>query len=366
MATEPKPAKARKQKRDVRPISGREHLIGIGLLCLTMLICTWVLIRGLAPKGVLWGNYDPALFGDQTAAAPAQTAAAEPASEPSAEAGTAAAEPTPAAAPTAEQKPVLPIACDGWTASEPEVFTAENMWEKIDGRAEAYVAYECVGLECASYTQGDKGLDLYVFQHSDAKQAFAMFRAEKSGDDPEVKIGQEGYLSGTSLYFRQGPYYAQIIAVSGTETAEDAEALGRAVAAKLPDDAADIPALVWFPKDGRDDGSLGYVKDNALGQEWLDDVYTIDYKSGDSTLQAFLTQRKSQAEAESLLGKYRSYLESMGKVEASQVGGGQQLIGDMSGMYDLVFAKGDYFGGVTYTDDRAGAEALAKRILEQL
>jgi hypothetical protein len=48
------------------------------------------------------------------------------------------------------------------------------------------------------------------------------------------------------------------------------------------------------------------------------------------------------------------------------VAGGKQSIGDLSGMFDLVFAKGDYFGGVTYTDDRAGAEALAKRILEQL
>ncbi len=361
MATESKPAKAKRQPREVRPITGREHLIGIGLICLTLLICTWVLIRGLAPKGVLWGNYDAGLFSDQGAAAPVATPAPAEAAEVVEPA------PEPAATPAGHAPAVvLPIPCEGWTAGEPEKFAAADMWQKINGRADAYLANECVQLECASYTQGELGLDLYVFQHSDAKQAFAMYRAEKSDDAPAVEIGQEGYLSGTSLYFRQGAFYVQILGVSGKETADHVKALGQAVVAQLPAGDVDIPALAWFPKEGRDDGSLGYVKDSALGQEWLTDVYTIDYQAGEATLTSFLTKRGSPAEATDLLGKYRTYLQGMGTVSESQVAGGTQVIGDLSGMFDLVFAKGEYFGGVTYTADRAGAEALAKRILEHL
>lgn len=359
MATERQPVKARKQPHDVRPVTGREHLIGAGLICLTLLICTWVLIRGLAPQGVLWGNYDPALFSDQSAAAPAASPApAEPAAEPA---------PSAAPVPTADGPAVvLPIECPGWTAAAPQKWPAADMWEKINGRADAYLANECVQLEFADYTKGELGLDLYVFQHSDAKQAFAMFRGEKSDEVEPAEIGQEGYFSGTSLFFRQGAFYIQILGVSGQETKDDVLTLAKAVVAKLPADAVDIPALAWFPKDGRQDGSLGYVKDSALGQEWLNDVYTIEYGEGDAKLTAFLTKRGSPAEATDLLGKYRGYLESMGQVSEGEVAGGTQLIGDLSGMYDLVFAKGDYFGGVTYTADRAGAEALAKRILEQL
>jgi len=365
MATDKKPAKARKQPREVRPITGREHLVGAGLICLTLLICTWVLIRGLAPKGVLWGNYDPALFSDQSGGSAPAPAPAEPAATQPDESYETAAEP--AGEPAAGTPPVvLPIAFDGWTAGEPQKWPATEMWEKINGRADAYLANECVQLEFADYTKGELGLDLYVFQHSDAKQAFAMYRAEKSDDAPAAEIGQEGYLAGTSLYFRQGAFYVQILGVSGKETADDAMALGRAVTAKLPAAEVDLPALAWFPTEGRKDGSLGYVKDSALGQEWLNDVYTVDYQAGDATLTSFLTKRGSAAEATKLLGKYREYLAGMGQVEESQVSGGALLIGDLSGMYDLVFAKGEYFGGVTYTDDRAGASALAKRILERL
>ncbi len=373
---EEKPERAprgpRERRQPARPVGAVEHYVGIGVLSLVMLICTWVLIRGLAPKGVLWGAYDPSLFGGQVAAPPAT-----PAEQPAEAAESYDGATDGAAAASSGAKPaaqVLPVAAEGWTAGAVESFGPDTLYEKIDGRAEAYLAYGAQRLECLTATAGSEAADVFVYDLGSPLQAFGMFTSERSGGDPLPGVGQLGYQAGGSLFFWRDRYYVQVLPGGAGEHGEMTDESGasaasaavlklaRAVDAKLPQSTFEVPGRAWFPAEGMKADSLGYVVKQALGQEWLGDVYTARYDAGGKELEVFLARRSNAGEAAELLTRYTEFLKSAGKLSTQTVDGVELTVADQSGMYDVVFQRGPVFGGVTYTDQRDAAVKLAARL----
>ena len=165
------------------------------------------------------------------------------------------------------------------------------------------------------------------------------------------------------MFFWQQNYYALITAANGRPAeAAFAKELAKALAAKLPAGKLDIPALKWFPTQDLVPGTITWIKDKALGQEWLNDVYTAKYKVAGQELQAFCARRDKPADAAALAGKYRDYLKTAGQLSDETVDGVKLTIADQHGMFDIIYAKGSTFGGVTYTDQRAAATKLAARL----
>ena len=112
----------------------------------------------------------------------------------------------------------------GWTVGKSgnrhlETFNADNLYEKIDGRAESFVQYSVKGMAYAFYhPSGDPSneLQLYIFEMGDALKALGKYGSEKPDDARPVAIGAEGYTAAGSTLFYSGRYYTQIVSTQDT------------------------------------------------------------------------------------------------------------------------------------------------------
>ena len=95
-----------------------------------------------------------------------------------------------------------------------ETFNAENLYEKIDGRAESFIQYGVKGMAYTFYhpaADPSNELQLYVFEMADSLKALGKYGLEKPDEVKTVAIGTEGYTSAGSTLFYSGKYYTQIV-----------------------------------------------------------------------------------------------------------------------------------------------------------
>ena len=93
-------------------------------------------------------------------------------------------------------------------------FNADNLYEKIDGRAESFIQYGVKGMAYTFYhPTGDPSneLQLYVFEMADSLKALGKYGSEKPEEFQTVAVGDAGYTSAGSLLFYAGRYYTQIV-----------------------------------------------------------------------------------------------------------------------------------------------------------
>ena len=106
----------------------------------------------------------------------------------------------------------------GWQASgKLSRFTPENLYQKINGRADAYVQFHVVGLTFGSYhhqTITDRTVDVYWYDMGEPQNAFALYRSEAPQDAARVAIGREGYQTGGAVFFWKGASYIQVLPTS--------------------------------------------------------------------------------------------------------------------------------------------------------
>ena len=88
----------------------------------------------------------------------------------------------------------------GWTVGKSgdkhlETFNADNLYEKIDGRAESFIQYGVKGMAYAFYhPTGDPSneLQLYIFEMADPLKALGKYGSEKPEEFQAVAVGDRG------------------------------------------------------------------------------------------------------------------------------------------------------------------------------
>ena len=119
---------------------------------------------------------------------------------------------------SADIKALFPM-MDGWEPEgDPEVYTAKNLAEYLDGPADVYFKHGFKEMGTLSYfdDQG-RGLTIEIFSHGEDANALAIYKAQQPGEVAKVEIGTEGYYDYGFLNFCQGPFYVK---VSGYDLAD--------------------------------------------------------------------------------------------------------------------------------------------------
>ena len=285
--------------------------------------------------------------------------------------------------PLASMLPLVDIPA-GWEVSKYgskhlETFNAENLFEKIDGRAESFTQNNVDGMAYTSYHPiGDdtNEVQVYIFEfdHSKEYRAQGKYTAEKPEESEPVKIGTEGYASAGSLLFYVDPYYTQI--VSTTPDAKFAafslEMAKRIAAKQMPaggETASTAPKkpsmkdtlFALFPT-GEGRGEPVLVPQDAFGYSFLAEVFMADYKGGSVTWQGFLRPYATEDEAKAIFEKYVvSAKQNGGDPKLIQADGADQMFISASiGLVDAVFRKGNVIGGANGAADTANNEANAR------
>ena len=298
---------------------------------------------------------------------------------------------------------------DGWIVEQSgdkylETFNADNLYEKIDGRAESFLQYGVTGMAYTYYHPADddsKEIQLYIFEMADPLQALGKFGSEKPEEIQNVDVGDGGYTSAGSLFFYAGKYYTQLVSTQDDpKFAAFALEMGRRVAAKqkpgspapetaLADASGSTPATAAAPRtaevkpaaatmspadyfallpEGGRQNDPTYVPQDVFGYSFLSEVFMADYKEGDVGWQGFLRPYHDDAEAQKVLDQY---LESV-KLDEAEVkpleAEGADVMFAISniGLFDVVFRKGNTLAGANGATTAPPAEAFARALAKSL
>jgi hypothetical protein len=200
---------------------------------------------------------------------------------------------------------------EGWTRSgAPKTYGRENLFEKINGEAPAYLCYDFVRMSAADYA-GPKGgkLDIEIFQMGTRLDAFGAFATNIGPDSPPLSVGAYGVKDGnTFLACFKGSYFIRMHASAGGEAAGQAMvAAARCIERGIPGPAAMPPELKQLPAEGMVPQSWKYFTEGAVGHGFLPRGLQASYKLGGGEVTAFVVWLKP-GETVDAMQAYRKYL----------------------------------------------------------
>jgi len=266
-----------------------------------------------------------------------------------------------------------------------ETFNADNLFEKIDGRAESFVQYDVKGMAYANYhPTGDESneLQVYIFEMKDGLKARGKYGSEKSDDAKPIAIGSEGYTAAGSTLFYSGKYYTQIVSTSDDpKFSAFALELAKRIAEKQksetsapapsgdPSKAKSTPdSLFALLPAGSGRATPKYVAQDVFGYSFLSDIFMADYKEGEVTWQGFLRPYRDAKEAGEVFDKYVESAKrdeaEIKKIEAE--GADRMIVSSNIGLVDVIFQKGNVIGGANGATDAKPAEAFARAFVKGL
>jgi hypothetical protein len=321
-------------------------------------------------------NASPA--GTETAAPGADSSAsAAPANPPSDVAGSdspAGGEGAPASASSAAAAPALPtvpleIALPGIKPmSDTEFYTADTLYEKIDGRSPAYQAFNVQQLRCRTFSvlaASGSYVDVYEYRFDTPLDAFGMFASERDPQGTATDFAADGYSSGMGYFFRQGPVYVQIVASDQKpETLAIATALAQNRAKELPVDDTGVAARRELPATGMVADSVQFLLDNAQGQSYLANVFQAKYNFNGKTMSFFITV-STPDEAAKDWNSFQKFCAGFGKVTLlPDVNGAKLFSAQIFGQWKVVYLRDKELGGVFDSSDAGSAQTFVEQYLQ--
>jgi hypothetical protein len=258
------------------------------------------------------------------------------------------------------------------TASEAEVYNAENLYEKIDGKAPLYTESgfeKLYARRFANPADPNLAMELYLFDMGNIRNAFSVYSLQRRADAETLPDFTFAYKTSNALYLVHGRYYAEIIGFSeSTGLSKAILEVSRNIRNNIPiDKNAKIPELGFFPQENLVAGSAKFYLASAFGFEGLTNTFTAAYKIDDQTITAFFSKRPGKKDAETTAENYYNFLIANGGV--AKTAGNKTFTAkviELSGAAEIIFTTGSFVGGVHETENRQTAESIAVKLLNKL
>jgi hypothetical protein len=258
------------------------------------------------------------------------------------------------------------------TLSEIKTYTAENLYEKINGKAPLYTESGFMQLSTQRFiSSADPNLwaELYIFDMGRAKNAFSVYSTQIRAEADFIPEFEFTYKTANALYFVHGRYYVEL--VGSSEAAELSSAIaeiGRKVRANLPIDTdSQIPELAIFPTENLVPGGIKLYLASTFGCEGLTDTFSARYMLKDNEVTAFLSKKTNSSQAQAVAQTYYKFLiDNGGEDKIPKDQSLQAKVLDFYGTTEIVFATGQFVGGIHEAENQQSAEQLAKTLLNTL
>jgi hypothetical protein len=258
------------------------------------------------------------------------------------------------------------------TLSKTGVYNAENLYEKINGKAPLYTDSGFEKLSTQRFVSAaDESLwaELYLYDMGTIKNAFSVYSVQRRAEAEPFGPMQFAYRTTNALYFVHGEYYVELVGSAESDELFRAMAeVTRKIRANLtiePD--AGIDELSLFPEEDFVAGSVKLYLVNAFGSEGLTDIFTARYKLGDETIAAFLSRRSNAQDAQAVAKSYYEFLINNGATPAKtarKILEGKIM--DFYGTTEIVFSTGPFVAGIHEAENQQAAEQLAERLFHKL
>ncbi|MFP4605702.1 MAG: DUF6599 family protein, partial [Bacteroidales bacterium] len=186
-----------------------------------------------------------------------------------------------------------------------QVYNPDNLWDLINGAADAYLSYDFRNLYTAEYSDtDDKSVKVYIFKHGDDKNAFGIYSQERNRDYDFLNIGSQAFSSSGALYFIKGPYYVQL-STNEKSLYDKLGTLAKKIAKNI-DAQAEMPEEIGlFPGEGKIKHSEKFIAEDYLGYSYMHSAFVADYENEDEEeFQIFIISPDDRQEIKNMLDKF--------------------------------------------------------------
>jgi hypothetical protein len=236
-------------------------------------------------------------------------------------------------------------------------FTADNLYEYMDGNSESYFAYGFTQMQGVTCKSGENTLVIDISEMVDADAAYGIFSGNRDPGHPLEKIGMGGQVLPRRGTFAKGNYYVEISATPDVDHTPELTAFIAAMDRLLEGRTTLPDALAWFPPEKL--VSARMIPQSVLGVRLLKRGYVAQYDQG----KAFLVLETSPQSAAAVMAKLRQRYPA---AQAAQVAEEALQLQDKYLEGVCFFRKGKYIGGYANMPDSASAAAASPALAARL
>jgi hypothetical protein len=236
-------------------------------------------------------------------------------------------------------------------------FTADNLFEYMDGNAESYLTYGFTQMQGVTCKSGENTLVIDISEMLDADAAYGIFSANRDPGHPIAKIGMGGQVMPRRGTFAKGNHYVEISATPDVDHTPVLTAFIAAMEKRVEGSSTPPDALVWFPPEKLVSARL--IPESVLGVRLLKRGYVAQYDQG----KAFLVLETSPQSATAVMTKLRARYPA---AQAAPVADEALQLQDKYLGGVCFFRKGKYIGGYANMPDGATAATASATLAARI
>ena len=266
-----------------------------------------------------------------------------------------------------------PACAPGWIIDDKVVlYNKDTLFDRIDGEAELYFPYGFETLASARYASKQNpeiAVDADVYKMGSLLDAFGMYANYRRKNDAEIKIGAEGTLSLSQLFFYQGRYFVRLQVTGATSLDQDVFlSCAQAITKNLPTNTGRpkeleilmIPAVV--------EKSERYIAQSLLGYDFFRRGIIADAVLKGEEMQVFVVIEDSPNAVQRAFEHYSESLRTSGKEVRVIETHDKVSLNAVDPLYGNVFVErvGRYLIGSIRFKNAVVAEQLVDQIKKRL
>jgi hypothetical protein len=252
-----------------------------------------------------------------------------------------------------------------------ESFGPETLSDKINGKAELYLAAGFQEMSCRSFTLKEKDkahVEVFVYDMGSSTNAFAVFSSQRRPGFPDSPGADNAYATGNALFFAQGKYYVEVVADRASPAVQEAlQVYFVALLDKFPAGPEASGKEERFPKEGLTPDSVRLSAADTFGLEGFNNVFTGEYTLKNGAAAAFLAARDTPEQAQADARRYREFLAANGYQKIQAAGAPQGMeVHRLDNSFEMVWVQGRTVAGVHDASSAEAALELAGALKEAL
>src|SRR6185503_2303511 len=260
---------------------------GAGIAACLVGVLLWVRYKGAHPDPSL-SDMSAALVPSATPALGASVAERTPiADRGPGSAPSSSVEGKPAASePSSDRGPLPPgLAAGAFRESKVGAYTPENLYVKIDGRAEFYLSFGVKSMHAVTFVASSgASVEIELYDLGAANNALGAYNGERApGAESTHDSGSTFRIDHNAAFLARGAYYARFVGSDETpEVVSEVKRLLEALSQQLPGEELPWAFSLFVDQLKLSPSQVGYARENAFSFGFARDVYKASLSPADS------------------------------------------------------------------------------------